>query len=117
MFPFLTNTRELSTSSSLNYWAHCKKGFCTKRLRHHNLHSYTPGLCKMAVESNWKYPSVRRDETVLDEYTEEKIKVSDPYRWLEDPDSEETASFVKAQNEISRPYLDAIPERKAFHSR
>jgi prolyl oligopeptidase len=71
----------------------------------------------MAAETGWKYPSVRRDDNAVEEYTDEKIKVQDPYRWLEDPDSEETASFVKAQNKISQPYLESIPERQAFHSR
>ena len=71
-----------------------------------------------ADKSNrWVYPKARRDESVVEELTEEKIKIADPYRYLEDPASEETSAFVDSQNKISRPYLDSIPERGKFHAR
>jgi prolyl oligopeptidase len=44
-------------------------------------------------------------------------RVNDPYRWLEDDMSEETESWVKAQNEVTFGYLDSIPFRKELKDR
>ncbi len=61
-----------------------------------------------------EYPVVRRES-----FSEELhgVQVADPYRWLEDPDSEETAAFVAAQNKISGPYIASSPIRNQFHRR
>lgn len=61
-----------------------------------------------------KYPETRKD-TVSSTYFGEKV--SDPYRWLEDDRSEETAAWVKAQNELTFGYLDKIPFREALKTR
>jgi prolyl oligopeptidase len=53
-----------------------------------------------------EYPETRKQEH-YDEY--HGVKVADPYRWLEDDRSEETAAWVKAQNEVTFGYLNAIP--------
>lgn len=53
-----------------------------------------------------EYPKTRKQEH-YDEY--HGVKVADPYRWLEDDRSEETAAWVKAQNEVTFGYLNAIP--------
>ncbi|MFJ3473383.1 prolyl oligopeptidase family protein [Microbacterium maritypicum] len=40
--------------------------------------------------------------------------VSDPYRWLEEPDSAETAAWVRSQNDFTESQLSALPERQWF---
>src|ERR1700744_1982100 len=42
-------------------------------------------------------------------------KVADPYRWLEDGDSEETKKWTDAQNAQTRTLLDVIPNREKLH--
>jgi prolyl oligopeptidase len=58
------------------------------------------------------YPETRRDDTVE---TLHGVRIEDPYRWLEDPDSDETRARVKSQNEVSRGHLDALASRPWFH--
>lgn len=70
---------------------------------------------KMTQQQSWKYPVVRRDESVKQDHF--GTIVADPYRWLEDPDSEETKAFVAAQNEITQPYLAACEVRDKFKDR
>jgi prolyl oligopeptidase len=53
----------------------------------------------------------QKGETV-DQYFD--AKVADPYRWLEDDRSAETAAWVKAENEVTYGYLDQIPFRDAL---
>ncbi len=72
------------------------------------------------VESNTEkimleYPETRKDSSVVDEYF--GTNVPDPYRWLEDDRSEETAQWVKAENEVTSDYLSKIPYRDAINSR
>jgi len=45
------------------------------------------------------------------------IKISDPYRWLEDANSEETKAWVQAENKATFAYLDTIPEREKIRKR
>ena len=61
-----------------------------------------------------KYPQTKKGETV-DVYFD--TKVADPYRWLEDDKSAETASWVKSQNEVTYDYLSKIPFREALKAR
>ena len=49
------------------------------------------------------YPSTRRLDLVD---TIHGVPVADPYRWLEDPHSVETAAWVDAQNALTRSKLD-----------
>src|SRR5262245_54656058 len=44
-------------------------------------------------------------------------KVADPYRWLEDDTSAETAAWVEAQNKVTFAYLEQIPFRQQLLQR
>lgn len=61
-----------------------------------------------------EYPQTKKVDTV-DTYFGEEVK--DPYRWLEDDRSEETADWVKAENKVTYGYLDNIPFRAELKER
>jgi prolyl oligopeptidase len=60
------------------------------------------------------YPESRKVD-VVDDY--HGTKIADPYRWLEDDNSDETAAWVKAQNEVTNAYLAEIPARASIKDR
>jgi prolyl oligopeptidase len=62
----------------------------------------------------YQYPVARRAKVVEDYHG---IKVADPYRWLEDPDSSETVAWVEAQNELTFSFLRNIPAREQVKAR
>lgn len=62
-----------------------------------------------AQNKSMSYPNTNKKE-VIDTYF--NTKISDPYRWLEDDRSTETASWVTAQNNVTFAYLDKIPYRE-----
>ncbi|MFO7939171.1 MAG: prolyl oligopeptidase family serine peptidase [Bacteroidales bacterium] len=65
-------------------------------------------------KQTFQYPETRKVDTV-DTYFGQQV--ADPYRWLEDDASEETAQWVEAQNQVTFQYLDAIPFREKIESR
>ncbi|MCC5663016.1 prolyl oligopeptidase family serine peptidase [Nostoc sp. CHAB 5784] len=60
------------------------------------------------------YPSSHKSNQV-DNY--HSTLVADPYRWLEDPDSEETRAWIEAQNQVTFGYLSEIPTREKIKQR
>ncbi len=52
---------------------------------------------------------------VVDDYF--GTQVPDPYRWLEDADSAQTAAWVAAQNQLSLPFLANLPQRERLQRR
>ncbi len=66
------------------------------------------------AETPMNYPETRKGD-VYDEYF--GTRVDDPYRWLEDDLSEETAEWVRAENEVTSAYLSEIPVREGLRSR
>ncbi len=61
-----------------------------------------------------KYPVTKKVDQV-DEYF--GTSVADPYRWLEDDNSEETAEWVIAENAVTDAYLSEIPFREKIIDR
>ncbi|MBL8827340.1 MAG: S9 family peptidase [Planctomycetaceae bacterium] len=61
-----------------------------------------------------KYPMTKRGDTVDDYHG---TKVADPFRWLEDDNSDETKAWVAAQNKVTFGFLDQIPARDAIRRR
>ena len=60
------------------------------------------------------YPETKKTATV-DSYF--GAEVNDPYRWLEDDKSSETAAWVKEENKITFDYLSKIPFRNKIKER
>jgi len=65
-------------------------------------------------QATFTYPETAKGD-VVDDY--HGTAVPDPYRWLEDDMSDETAAWVKAQNELTFSYLESIPFRDALKER
>jgi prolyl oligopeptidase len=65
-------------------------------------------LPSMAAPDAPAYPPTQRGD-VVDVY--HGTRVADPYRWLEQLDSAQTKEWVKAQNQLSQPRLEALPWR------
>ncbi|MEM8969455.1 MAG: prolyl oligopeptidase family serine peptidase, partial [Bacteroidota bacterium] len=74
--------------------------------------------CTTAKESsntmNIDYPPTQTVDYIDDYFG---VEVADPYRWLEDDRSEETAEWVGAQNVVTQGYLENIPYREAIEER
>ena len=71
-----------------------------------------PGCGKKAEPM--KYPVTQKVDQVDDYFG---TKIADPYRWLEDDKSAETAAWVKAQNDVTFGYLQKIPFREGLKKR
>lgn len=75
------------------------------------------GIILVGCKENMKsitYPQTKKVDTV-DTYF--GIEVKDPYRWLEDDRSQETADWVAAENELTFAYLNKIPFRETLKNR
>jgi prolyl oligopeptidase len=60
------------------------------------------------------YPTTAKVDQI-DEY--HGVKIADPYRWLENPDTPETQAWVEAQNQVTFAYLNQIPARDQIKQR
>ncbi|MBE9082596.1 S9 family peptidase [Tolypothrix sp. LEGE 11397] len=60
------------------------------------------------------YPPSRKSNQV-DNY--HGTVVADPYRWLENPDSAETRSWIEAQNQVTSAYINQVPDKEKIRQR
>ena len=65
-------------------------------------------LVPFLINAQIQYPETRKSD-VKDDY--HGTIVEDPYRWLEDDNSDETKAWVVAQNKVTQDYLNKIPYR------
>src|SRR4029079_19667820 len=71
-------------------------------------------LVPVLLNAQIQYPETKKD-SVTDDYN--GVKVADPYRWLEDDNSEQTKSWVQEQNKVTQDYLSQIPYRDKVKKR
>jgi prolyl oligopeptidase len=71
------------------------------------------GITQQMIKSN-NYPVARKSDQIDDYHG---VKVADPYRWLEDLDSQETRNWVEAENKLSFGYLASISVRNSLKDR
>jgi prolyl oligopeptidase len=64
--------------------------------------------------NTFTYPASTKNDDQLDFFG---TKVSDPYLWLENDTSAATEAWVKAQNALTRGYLDKIANRESIKNR
>lgn len=68
-------------------------------------HPYYLRSAKKMRTTRIKYPTTERDETIIE--NKFGTLVSDPYRWLEDPENPKTKEWVEKQNELSMDYINS----------
>ncbi len=75
------------------------------------------GATWLSVPASAQGPEYLPTRTIehMDDY--HGTKVADPYRWLEDETSPETAAWIEAQNAVTFPYLERIPYRQKLLDR
>ena len=71
------------------------------------------GVAQQMIKTN-NYPIARKGDQVDDYHG---VKVADPYRWLENLDSEETRKWVEEENKLTFAYLAEIPARTTIKDR
>ncbi len=71
-------------------------------------------FCNFVMAQKIEYPKAKKVDQVDDYHG---TKVADPYRWLENPDSEDSRAWIEAQNKLTFSFLDQIPERTKIKER
>src|SRR5437868_7942338 len=74
-----------------------------------------PIIFSVIARAQIKYPETSKTD-VMDVYGN-GMKVIDPYRWLEDDNSEKTKQWVRDENKVTFDYLATIPFRNRVKER
>src|SRR5207245_8974838 len=61
-----------------------------------------------------RYPESRKAD-VVDDY--HGVKIADPYRWLEELNSDEARAWTAAQNAVTFGMLEKVPQREVLRKR
>jgi prolyl oligopeptidase len=80
--------------------------------RRHRAPAYSPPVAPRPMQLT--YPLTKKIEHV-DEY--HGTTVADPYRWLEELDSDETRKWVEEQNKVTFAWLSQVPARETIRQR
>ena len=68
----------------------------------------------LPAQAPLQYPDARKSGTVDLFFG---TSVADPYRWLENTSSDETRTWIAAENKVTFAYLQDIPQRRAIFNR
>ncbi|CAN1322865.1 Prolyl endopeptidase [Linum perenne] len=66
---------------------------------------------QLALQGGLSYPTARKDK-IVDDY--HGVKVADPFRWMEDPDSKETKVFVEEQVKLTDSVMKTCELKDKF---
>lgn len=66
------------------------------------------------VISQFKYPEAKKVNQIDDYFG---VKIPDPYRWLENTDSDEVKEWIEEENKVTFSYLKQIPYRNKIKER
>lgn len=69
---------------------------------------------QVPAQTKFEYPKPRRGDQVDDYHG---TSVADPYRWMEQTDSDETRAWIDAENKLTNSYLSTIPQREKLKTR
>ena len=97
-----------------NQYINHLKNIIMKKLSYFLILTAFIAMISCSEQKRIKYPVTQKVDSV-DVYF--GVEVPDPYRWLEDDNSEETAEWVKAENEVTFDYLEKIPFRDKINER
>ncbi len=68
----------------------------------------------LALAAQFEYPASKTVDQVDEVHG---VKITDPFRWLEDVDSADTKAWVGAQNKVTFDFLKNLPKRDAIKQR